>query len=179
MRAQLGALLLVGAVLAGCGDGGDPTDPVDADTAHAGCTTLCQQRADCAGTELSASCVSECETSVAGVIRSDVFDPVTACFATLACGTDGDVCQVCTPTEAHVRFEAACRAVYGACLTGIDLEDRCLVVPGPTTEGGFAKCAITPAIIDELTACVPAGATCEAADACRLAVVRAHNLDLR
>lgn len=179
MRAPLGALVLVGAVLAGCGDDGDPTDPISPSIARTGCTTLCQHRADCAGTALSPDCVDECVLGTAGVIRRDVFDPVNACYEALACGADGEVCRVCTPTEAHVRFEAACRAVYGACLTGIDLEDKCLVTPGPTTEGGFAKCAITPAIIDELTACTPSGATCEAADACRLTVVRAHNLDLR
>ena len=127
------------------------------DTAQDGCAADCQHRIDCGSTTPLAECTAECVASVTGVIREDVFNDVVDCSTQLACGASNDACEaLCTPTAAHERYEAACRGVFAACLDPTELNNLCSVTPTGSGDAG-SFCYFAPSIIDEFTACVPAG----------------------
>ncbi len=177
MRIALAFGVVFASTLLACG-GGDSTGPVSMDTAQEGCAADCQHRIECGSTEPLAACTAECVASVTGVIREDVFNDVVDCTTQLACGASDDACEaLCSPTSAHERYEAACRAVFGSCLDPTELNDLCSVTPTGSGDAG-AFCYFAPVIIDEFTACVPAGATCEAAITCFQNVATAHNIDI-
>ena len=87
------------------------------------------------------------------------------------------VASVCTPTAAHERYEAACRGVFAACLDPTELNNLCSVTPTGSGDAG-SFCYFAPSIIDEFTACVPAGAACQTAITCFQNVATAHNIDI-
>ena len=177
MRISHGLGVAFASALLACG-GGDSTGPVSMDTAQDGCAADCQPRLDCGSTTPLAACTAECVAPVTGVIREDVFNDVVHCSTQLACGASNDACEaLCTPTAAHERYEAACRGVFAACLDPTELNNLCSVTPTGSGDAG-SFCYFAPSIIDEFTACVPAGAACQTAITCFQNVATAHNIDI-
>lgn len=177
MRISVGLGFAFASALLACG-GGDSTGPVSMDTAQDGCAADCQHRIECGSTTPLAECTAECVASVTGVIREDVFNDVVDCSTQLACGASNDACEaLCTPTAAHDRYEAACRGVFATCLDPAELASLCSVRPTGSGDAGFF-CYVTPSIIDEFTACLPAGAACGTASTCLQNVATAHHIDI-
>lgn len=167
--------LVLGAMACG---GGDSTGPVSMDTAQAGCQADCQHNIDCGSTEPLADCTTDCVGDVTGVIREDVFNDIVDCNTALACGASDDACEaLCEPTSAHDRYEAACRAMFATCPDTVDVNELCSVRPTGASDAGFF-CYLTPAIVDEFTACLPSGGTCSAALSCMSGVAETRGVDL-
>ncbi|MEZ4398993.1 MAG: hypothetical protein R3B06_03195 [Kofleriaceae bacterium] len=160
-------------LLAACG--GDDTGPVSMADAEAGCRAVCQHELDCGSAVVVDSCTASCVANVTGVVRADVFTDATSCRTALACGAADTSCRTCTPTASHTAFEARCRALYDTCLPPAQAASVCSVELNPdSTVGGL--CALTPAIMDELTACLPDGTTCATATTCLQNVLRAYGI---
>jgi hypothetical protein len=184
MKLQTGlALSLALFGLVACG-GGPGSGPVSADDFREGCRIDCQHDFDCGDTtETVDACTERCfaDFPEAGWLRGDAFVAISECFAELSCTADDDSCFTeCSPTGAHDRWESQCREVFAPCITEpAQLDGICEVTPMPNIddEVGFF-CLFTPAIMDELTACIPDGTACEPGISCVQAALERHNIDL-
>ena len=171
------SLVFCGLLLAACGDvaDGPGTGPVSPTAAAEGCQRQCQHDIDCGSAQTVQACTDDCVSETMWV-RADAFETVIDCLATHACAGDEDECTaLCNPTGAPERWEAQCRAVLGGC--DIDVNEACETQPDPSQSGdvGFL-CLATPAIMDELTACIPNGTACQAGLTCLQGVFQAHGL---
>jgi hypothetical protein len=173
-------LLLCGGLLAACGDvgSGPGTGPVDPAVAADGCNRDCQHRIECGSTQTLADCTAQCITDTSWV-RADAFEDVIACTSTRACtGSTNDCLSACVPTDAHERFEAQCRATLAACGSADEINGFCETTPDPAASGDVGLlCLATPAIMDELTACLATGTACADANTCIQGVLAAHGID--
>lgn len=176
MRLHHGLIVLFGCLLFACGSDGPGTGPVDPDDAMAGCMADCQHRASCGSTTPVAECTTECVNET-GWVRADTFADLIDCFGSQACGASQDTCiAMCEPTSAHERYESTCRANLATCGTPDDVNQFCETQPTGAGDVGFF-CLATPAIMDEMTACIPAGVDCKTALACLQGVLEAHGID--
>jgi len=162
--------LLFAIVLAACG--GHGTGPVSNDVAVDYCGDICARDATCdpTTTETLEACTADCVAEVMG-FREDAFVDVASCVAAQACTATTDLCLAeCTPTSAHRRWEDRCRARVVEC--GTDNPEDC-TASGPSDAG--LLCLLTPAIMDDLTACMDQ--ECTAIDECYTAVLDAAGVD--
>jgi hypothetical protein len=181
-RAALLLSLAGSLLLAACGDS-PGSGPVSEEDYRAGCERSCEHRQACGTLQDGvAACVASCvdEFPEAGWLRGDALEDVTVCQAELACDASGDQCfGACDPTGAHERYEAQCRETLSACTTNTNaLDEICSVRPVAGASDSGLLCFIIPSIMDELTACLPAGTGCDAAGDCLDAVFERHHVEL-
>lgn len=169
------AILTLAVACGGDSAGPEPLDPATRDD-------LCQ--ADCARligcenppTQTPAECVAGCQNDLGAWVRTDVAVDVFDCRSHLACGANDDACVTCSPTDAHRRFETACRANLATC--DVDLDSMCLVTINPAVSGDAGLvCILTPTIVDELTACIPTGVDCTTGLTCIDTVFANHGVN--
>lgn len=155
------------AALAACGGDDAGPGPLATSTRDQLCQSDCERLVACEQppTRTVAECVASCQREIGAWLRTDVALDLFACRDQLACGASDDACVVCTPTDAHARYEAACRANLATC--DVDLDGYCEVSLVPSAPGDTGLiCVITPEVIDQMTACLPAGLDCATATAC-------------
>ena len=171
--------VLLAATTAACGDDGPGTGPITAADAEPGCRSGCERDAMCDPEgETVEACTADCVSDVAGWVRADAFESITDCIAALACTASDDACvTTCSPTSAHETYEARCREVFAACGSAEEVGNLCETTPTTGGDTGFL-CLVTPAIMDEFTACIPAGTDCKTGLACIQAAAGAHGIDL-
>jgi hypothetical protein len=172
-------LSLLVILFAACG-GGPGTGPVDQSTAETYCQEDCDHQASCDSTVDVTACVNDCVTEVVGVIREDVFADVTDCTTALACGAASDACfdDNCAPTSAHEAYESRCREAFAACdLSTEEIDGACETSPSTSASDVGYLCALTPEIMDELSACMDE-ADCQAILTCEQNVAEARGIDL-
>ena len=172
-----GAAAILTLAVAWGGDAAGP-EPLDATTRDRLCQVDCEHKLGCETppTETLAECVASCQGDLGGWVRTDVAVDVFDCRAQLACGANDDACVSCSPTDAHQRYETACRANLATC--DVNLDALCEVTLSPTGSGDAGLvCIITPAIVDELTACIPTGVDCATATTCLQGVFARNGID--
>lgn len=170
------AALLTSAVA--CGSDGAGPGPLDATTRDEICQADCERKLGCEAppTQTLAECVASCQGDLGAWVRTDVALDVFDCRAQLACGASDDACVTCSPTDAHQRFETACRANLATC--DVNIDSFCAVSITPTTQGDAGLvCIITPSVVDELTACIPTGVDCATATTCLQGVFQRNGVD--
>lgn len=169
--------VFLGIVTAAACGGDAGSGPVSQSTAQEGCQRDCQHEIDCGSTATLAECTASCVADTVGVIRTDAFTDIIDCRTALACDAPSDPCLAeCQPTAAHDHWHDQCQTALAACVPAADLAALCSVTPAGTGDAGYL-CLVTPAIMDELTACIPTGVACEQAMTCLQNVATAHHLD--
>lgn len=163
-------------LLAACGGDDAGPEPLDTATRDRLCQADCDRLVACEPDRVLAECIASCQGDLAGWVRTDVALDVFDCRAALACGASDDACVTCSPTDAHQRFETACRANLATC--DVNPDSFCAVTITAATQGDAGLvCIITPDVVDELTACIPDGVTCAAATTCLQGVFTQHGID--
>lgn len=170
---------LVGVFVAmvGCGGDGGGTGPISSADATAGCRATCEREKTCdpASTQTVEACTADCVADVGGGgVRADAFEAVSTCIADQACTASESTCLgECSPTSAHERFEATCRAKLAECgATGANVDSACETTP--SGENGFL-CLFTPQVMNELAACFDLA--CTGIEACFSTVTTKYGID--
>jgi len=163
LRSCGAAAILTLAIACGGDDAG--LEPFDTATRDGLCQADCERLVACQPDRTQAECMASCQAELGTWLRTDVAVDVFTCRSQLACGASDDACVTCSPTDAHRRYEAACRANLAAC--DVNLEAMCEVDLNTVVSGDAGLiCIVTPTVVDELTACIPAGVDCTTATTC-------------
>jgi len=163
----------------GDGGGAGDTGPLSPAEADRGCRASCEHEVACDPTASGTfdACVSSCVADVGGGgVRTDAFEAVLACITDLACTAADEPCLTrCEPTDAHLRYEDACRTKAAECGgAGSAADALCTVTPdGVDDDIGFI-CLFTPAVVDEMAGCF--ALACADIEDCLSGVTRRYGL---
>jgi hypothetical protein len=185
MKLRLALFTLALFTLVACGSDGPGSGPVSQADFNEGCRVDCEHRVECGtATGTLEECITNCTddyADVSGWLRGDAYVAITECFGGLACSADTSTCLTeCQPTDAHERYEAQCREVFAPCVeVPSDLDGFCETTPMPSEQGDDTGifCLMTPAIMDQMTACIPDGTTCQAGLTCLQGVLEQVGFD--
>lgn len=189
MTLRFATLFALSTLLAACGGdddgGGVGSGPVTQEQYTEGCRIDCEHRVECGDTtDPLQTCIDNCAADypeVAGWLRADATVAITQCFGELDCAANDNQCMAeCIPTAAHAAYEAQCREVFGPCGASPDeLDGMCETTPMPTENSDDTGifCLMTPAVMNQMLACIPDGTACQAGLTCLEGVLNSVGFD--
>ena len=175
MRAFAVVLVMVVACGGGAGAGSDALTEAEArPLCEAACTHDVE---DCGDDQSIAECTAQCQAEFAmGWFRGDAATAVLRCYATLACDAVEDACFAAVePLAIHREWETACRRELAGCTS--DLDGTCGVEPGQDSDVGFYR-YFTPALMEDLIACLNEATPCIDELACIRTQLMAHGVPM-